>query len=260
MEIVFLGDIVGSPAMDEAINFIQNDANVRSSDIHIANVENVTGGFGLSEENHNRLMKGGFKLLSGGNHIWDKKEIFTYISRSKIARPCNLPRGTPGQGWQMIELNGVKVALVNVLGRAFMNVNALECPFRSCDQVLSELEKVGAQIIIVDVHAEATAEKAALAYYLDGRVSAVLGTHTHVPTADERILPKGTGFITDVGPCASLESVIGMSVESTLPRFLTGLPSRMEVAKTKPIKINAVKLSFNEALQLTSIERVSSLK
>jgi len=257
MEIIFLGDIIGVQAMDEAIRFVQTDERIKKANLHIANVENVSGGFGLTEENYNRLLKGGFGLFSGGNHLWDKKEIFNYISKSKIARPCNLPSGTPGQGWQISIVNGVKVALINVLGKAFMNINALDCPFRSCDRAIEEVSGQGAKVIIVDCHAEASAEKVALAHYLDGRVSAVLGTHTHVPTADERLLPKGTAFITDVGPCASLHSVIGMSIESALPKFLTGLPSRFEVSKSKPIQINCVKITFDGGLKPSSIERIS---
>ncbi len=257
MELVFLGDIIGSKAMEAAINFIKWDAEAKTALFKIANAENVSGGFGLNEEHYNKLMQGGFDLLSGGNHIWDRKEIFHFISRSKIVRPYNLPKGAPGSGWLAVEKNGVKVGLVNVLGRVFMNITALECPFRSCDKAIEEMKGAGVQIIIVDVHGETTSEKAALAHYLDGRVAAVLGTHTHVQTADERILSGGTAFITDAGPSVPMESVIGMSIETILPKFLTGLPGRAEVAN-KPVKVHGVKITFNERHKPVSIKRLAS--
>jgi metallophosphoesterase (TIGR00282 family) len=257
MELVFLGDIIGAKALDAAVDFIQNHKEARLADFKIANAENVSAGFGLNEEHHEKLMRGGFDLLSGGNHIWDRKEIFYYIGRSKIARPYNMPKGTPGSGIQVIEKKGVKLGLINILGRVFMNTNALECPFRACDRAIDELKAKEANLILVDIHAEATSEKMALAHYLDGRVSAVVGTHTHVQTADEQILPKGTAYITDAGPCSPIESVIGMSVETILPKFLTGLPGKAEVAN-KPIKVNGVKIIFNEKHQAEKIIRINS--
>jgi 2',3'-cyclic-nucleotide 2'-phosphodiesterase len=257
MDLIFLGDIIGIKALEAAVHFVQSNPQATSAIFKIANAENTSGGFGLTEDHYNRLMRGGFDLISGGNHIWDKKEIFHYISRSKIARPYNLPKGAPGSGVQVVEKNGAKVGLVNVLGRVFMSITALECPFRSCDRAIDELKTQGVTSIIVDVHAEATSEKAALAHYLDGRVAAVVGTHTHVQTADERILPKGTAFITDVGPCVPTESVIGMSIETMLPRFLTGLPSRAEVSN-EPVKVHGVKITLNEQGCATAIVRVKS--
>ncbi|MFN5539054.1 MAG: YmdB family metallophosphoesterase [Candidatus Melainabacteria bacterium] len=265
MNILFFGDIFGNKALDETIHFIQTTDEGKLAEIKIANVENAAEGFGITEAQYNKLIKAGFDMLSGGNHIWDKKEIFHFITKSKIARPCNLPSGTPGSGWQLINKNinnsahPLKIGLINVLGRVFMNITALECPFRACDKAIEELKNQGADLIIVDIHAETTSEKNALAHYLDGRVSAIVGTHTHIPTADERILPKGTAYITDIGACASQESVIGMSTESILPKFLTGLPSRGEVSK-KPIKLNAVNISFDLSQPSSGILKANRIK
>jgi 2',3'-cyclic-nucleotide 2'-phosphodiesterase len=257
MQIYYFGDIVGTQALDEVCSYVQKIKKEDQESLFFANVENVSGGFGVTEDNHNKLIKAGFSLLSGGNHIWDKKEIFSFINRSKIARPCNLPKSTPGKGWQIYEAAGKKIALINVLGRVFMNVNALDCPFRSCDKALEELEKENVKHIIVDIHAEASSEKIALAMYLDGRVSAVVGSHTHVQTADERILNKGTAAITDMGACCAEGSVLGMSQESVLHRFLTGLPGRLAV-QTGSTLINGVKIKFrDESLKALSIERIA---
>ncbi|MDX1917555.1 MAG: TIGR00282 family metallophosphoesterase [Candidatus Caenarcaniphilales bacterium] len=258
MDLIFLGDIIGNQAIHSAIDFIQNNQEANQSSFRIANVENASGGFGLTEEHYQQLTRGGFDILSGGNHIWDKKEIFHYIGKSKIARPYNLPQGTPGAGWQIVEKEGVKIGLINLLGRVFMSVSALDCPFRSCDRAIEELRAQGVRAIFVDIHAEASSEKQALGYYLDGRVTAVIGTHTHVQTADERLLPKGTAFITDAGPCAAYDSVIGMSPESILPKFLTGLPGRAEASK-KPVRVHGVKVRFDQASGLAhGISRLAS--
>jgi 2',3'-cyclic-nucleotide 2'-phosphodiesterase len=243
MQIYFFGDIVGVPALERVCQYVQELKTNNPDAFFFANVENVAGGFGILEDQHNKLIKAGFSLLSGGNHIWDKKEIFSFISRSKIARPCNLPKNTPGKGWQIIETPRQKIGLINVLGRVFMNVNALECPFRACDNAIEQLKAERVKHIIVDIHAEASSEKLALAHYLDGQVSAIVGSHTHVQTADEGILPKGTLFISDLGACCSINSILGMSKESVLHRFLTGLPGRLEL-QTGPTRISGVKLTL----------------
>lgn len=257
MQVVFLGDIVGNQALERASQFIIEEKAKNPNSLLFANVENTSNGFGITEEHHNKLVRAGFDLLSGGNHIWDKREIFTYISRSKIARPYNLPKGTPGKGWQIVEKNNQKVGLINLLGRVFMSVSALDCPFRSCDKAIEELQAQKVSHIIVDIHAEANSEKMSLAHYLDGRVSAVLGSHTHVQTSDEVILPNGTAYITDMGACCAINSVLGMTKESALHKFLTGLPGKFDVANN-PIKVSGVRISFEDNnLKASSIERIS---
>lgn len=259
--LLFLGDIFGNKGLNDCIRFVENNQEIKSIDIKFANIENVAEGFGVTETQYNKLIKVGFDLLSGGNHIWDKREILHFISKSKIVRPYNLPSGTPGFGCLLIEkkinLQTIKIGLINVLGRVFMTNVAVDCPFRACDKAIESLNSKGVNIIIVDIHAEATSEKNALAHYLDGRVSAIVGTHTHIPTADERILPKGSAFITDIGACIAQESIIGMSIESILPKFLTGLPSKGEVSN-QATRINAVKIDFDfHSFKPINIQRIS---
>jgi len=255
MQVLFFGDLVGRVAVNAVLDFVSRD----KAEIKIANAENASDGFGLSYETYHSLIKGGFDMLTGGNHIWDKKDVLGYINKAHLARPCNLPQGAPGKDWQIISRAGIKIAIINVLGRAFMPSSALDCPFRACDRVIEEIHaKEGkVEIILVDVHAESTSEKMAIAHYLDGRVSAVLGTHTHVPTADERIFPKGTAYISDIGACAAWDSIIGMSTEGVLRRFLTGMPEKLK-ASTKAPAINAVRITFDpDDHRVQNIERVS---
>jgi metallophosphoesterase (TIGR00282 family) len=253
-EIVFLGDVVGLNALNAVIDFASKEESV----FKVVNVENVAKGFGIGEDSYKKLTSAGFSLFSGGNHIWDNKEIFNFIDRSKIARPYNYPKGTPGKGYSFEEKNGVKVALINLLGRVFMNVSSLNCPFRAADEALEEVRSLRPDIIVVDIHAEATAEKLALAKYLDGRVSLVVGTHTHVQTADELILPGGTAYITDLGACAPKNSVLGMSFQSVLPKFLTGLPSKMQVANgDEGINICGVRCCFDDKFKAKQIIRIN---
>lgn len=241
IEIIFFGDIVGNKALSACIEFansprIKKDRlDEKSVQFIVANAENVSNGFGLAHEAYKRLVTNNFDALTGGNHTWDNKEIHTYISGAdKLVRPCNLPSGAPGMGWRLFEKKGIKLGVINAMGRTFMGL-PLECPFRSCDKAIDELRSKNADLILVDFHAEATSEKNALGYYLDGRASVIVGSHTHVQTADERILPKGTAFITDAGGCIALDSVIGMTPESILPKFLTGLPGKTVVSEKQPM-------------------------
>ncbi len=255
-EIIILGDIIGQHALNASVNFLSKINDPSILQIKIANAENISQGFGLTEEDYKRLIKGGFDLLTSGNHIWDKKDIFHYIDKAdKLIRPCNFPSNAPGKGWRIIEREGVKIAVINVLCRVYMHMN-LDCPFRACDKALEEIKEYNPDIIIVDVHGEATSEKVSIAYYLDGRVSAVVGTHTHVQTADERILNKGTAYITDIGACCAFDSIIGMTLESSLPKFLMGIPYKSVISQ-KEIKINGAKILFDNNLKCTNIERIS---
>lgn len=258
VKLLFIGDIVGKPGR-QALSFeLHRLIDRHMVDLVIANGENAAGGFGLTEETARDLFGCGIHLLTSGNHIWDKKDALGFIQREKkLVRPANYPEGTPGQGSAVVKTaGGVKVAVLNLEGRVFMN--NLDCPFRVADREIERL-KQETPIIFVDFHAEATSEKAALGFYLDGRVSAVIGTHTHVQTADERILPGGTAYMTDAGMCGAFDSVIGVRKEEAIGRFLTQLPAKFEVAK-KDIRLNAVAIEVDELSgRATRIERIAVL-
>ncbi len=256
VKLLFLGDVVGKPGRQALSYELHRLVDRHMVDLVIANGENAAGGFGITEETARELFGCGIHFLTSGNHIWDKKDALNFIKREeKLVRPANYPEGTPGQGSAVIRTaGGVKVAVLNLEGRVFMN--NLDCPFRVADREVARL-KMETPIIFVDFHAEATSEKAALGFYLDGRVSAVIGTHTHVQTSDERILPGGTAYMTDAGMCGAFDSVIGVRKEEAIERFLTQLPTKFEVAK-KNIRINAVTIEVDEVSgKATSIERIS---
>ena len=256
VNILFIGDIVGKPGRQAVERELHKLVDRYRVDLVIANGENAAGGFGLTVETAKELFEQGVQFFTSGNHIWDKKDALEYIGREqRLIRPANYPPGTPGQGSAIVRTaGGVKVGVINLEGRVFMN--SLECPFRTAD---SELEKLKQEtpVIFVDFHAEATSEKSALGWYLDGRVSAVVGTHTHVQTADERLLPGGTAFITDAGMTGSFDSVIGVRKDEPIQKFLTQLPAKFEVAK-KDVRLNGVVISVDEISgRSLAIERVN---
>lgn len=224
-------------------------------DFVVANGENAAAGFGLTTDVVSQLFKEGVDVLTSGNHIWDKKEIFPQLDQDeRLLRPANYPEDLPGQGVGFYRTpGGVSVAVINLEGRVFMN--NLECPFRTADRLLDQI-KDQAKVIFVDFHAEVTSEKQALGFYLDGRVSAVVGTHTHVQTADETILPGGTAYLTDAGMTGARDAVIGMRKEGALDRFLTQLPARLEVAKGDPALCGALVDIDESTGKARSIERV----
>lgn len=230
MRVLFIGDIVGKAgrrALREGISGLIDKFNI---DFTIANVENAAGGFGITEPVCEEIFSFGVDVLTSGNHIWDKKDSLPYIMREKrLLRPANYPDEVPGYGSIIAETNsGEKIATLNISGRVFMQ--PLNCPFKTALRELPLLKKE-TKVIIIDFHAEATSEKSALGWFLDGEVSAVIGTHTHVQTADERILPNGTAFITDVGMTGPINSVIGIKKDLIIDRFLTYMPTRFETAK-----------------------------
>jgi metallophosphoesterase (TIGR00282 family) len=256
VKILFIGDIVGKPGRQAVSRELHRLVDRHAVDIIIANGENAAGGFGLTVEVSKELFQQGIHMLTGGNHIWDKKEQVPLIfSDSRIIRPANYPAGAPGSGSAILTTpGGVKVGVLNLEGRVYMK--NLECPFLVADKEIEWLKKE-TPIILVDFHAEATSEKSALGWYLDGRISALIGTHTHVQTADERILPQGTAFLSDAGMTGSFDSVIGMGKEETIHRFLTQLPAKFEVAK-KDIRLNAVVIGVDEVSgKAVSIERIN---
>lgn len=244
--LLFIGDIVGRPGRDLLRKGLAALASHHNIDLVIANVENAAAGFGVTPDIAHELFEYGVHVMTGGNHTWDKKEIIPYFAKQpRMIRPANFPEGTPGLGRYVARAeNGVSVAVINAMGRVFMT--PLDDPFRV---VLNEIEAVkaaGAQVIFVDFHAEATSEKSAMGWHLDGQVAAVVGTHTHVQTADDRILPKGTAYITDVGMTGPHDSVIGVDRAAIVHRFLSAMPQRFETATENP-RLNAVVVRADEA-------------
>jgi metallophosphoesterase (TIGR00282 family) len=238
MRILFIGDIVGRPGRTIVINNLNLIREEQNLDLVIANAENASGGVGLSPSNAHSLLDSGIDLITGGNHIFQHKEYETlFETYPQIIRPANYPPTVPGKGNFVIHRRGSEpVGVINLIGRTFME--PLDCPFRTVDSLLDEMSD-RAKIIVVDFHAEATSEKVTMGCYLNGRVSMVVGTHTHVQTADERILDKGTAYITDVGMTGPSNAVIGVDRDAILKRFLTGLPVRFTVAKG-PCILNSV--------------------
>jgi metallophosphoesterase (TIGR00282 family) len=251
MIILAIGDIVGKPGRQAVQAFVPELRQEYGIDLVIANGENAAGGFGLTIGTAQEFLDDGVDVITSGNHIWAQKEIIAYLDEDMpILRPLNYPPGVPGRGYLL--KNGVLV--VNLMGRTFMN--SLDCPFRAMDALLAERSSKN-KVIIVDFHAEATSEKVAMGHYLDGRVSAVLGTHTHVGTIDTRILSGGTAYVTDIGMTGPDDSVIGDDAEAVIQRFLTMLPHRLSVGKGKPV-FNAIMVGIDEKSgRATSIERIS---
>ncbi len=239
--VLIIGDIVGKLGRRTVASLLPQIR--RSHDIRlvIANGENTAGGRGLTPATADELYQSGIDVITSGNHIWENREIYPVLddSRQPIIRPLNYPDGTPGRG--VYQRDGV--AVINVMGRTFMGVH-LDCPFRAMDKALAEVR--GCPVIVVDFHAEATSEKIGMGYYLDGRVSAVVGTHTHVPTADTRILPEGTAYVSDLGMVGGLHSVLGMDIEAVIQRFLTQLPNRFDPVDKGPAVFNSVLIDIDE--------------
>ena len=230
MNILFVGDIFASPGRRIVADHLRDIVATNGIELVIANAENSAGGFGITPAVAEELLAMGIDVLTSGNHIWDKREIYDYFARQpRLLRPANYANGLPGVGVIVVKArNGADCAVINLQGRTYMP--ATDCPFRKMDQILGELDPA-VKARFVDFHAELTSEKMAMGWYLDGRVSAVVGTHTHIPTADTRILPGGTGYQTDAGMTGPYQSVIGVDTEVILRRFLTALPVRMEPAK-----------------------------
>jgi metallophosphoesterase (TIGR00282 family) len=253
--ILFIADVIGSPGR-EAVRHLLPELR-RRHDVHlvICNCENSAAGMGVTRDTARDLFDAGCDVLTGGNHLWDKKEGHEYIAEEpRLVRPANLPPGTPGKGWRLVRAsNGANVAVVNLLGRVFMR--EADCPFRTVDTVLGEIAGQ-AKLVFLDFHAEATAEKVAMGWHVDGRVSAMVGTHTHVQTADERVLPRGTACITDAGMSGGFDSVIGMDRHAALKRFLTSLPERLTPAE-HDVRLNAVLFQLDEASgRAVSVQRL----
>src|SRR3982751_43664 len=256
MNILFIGDIVGRPGRDLVQRGLRGLVEHHSIDLTIANAENSAAGFGITKDIGDTLLEWGVDVMTSGNHIWDKKEAIEYIATEpRLLRPANYPPGVPGRGSYLAQTgDGRSVGVVNVMGRVFM-LN-IDDPFQI---VLREIETLRRRtnVILVDFHAEATSEKVAMGWHLDGKVTAVFGTHTHVQTADERILPKGTAYLTDAGMTGPHDSIIGMEREPSLARFINGMPTRYEPATGNP-RLNGVLIEADDRTgRATSISRVS---
>lgn len=243
MNILFIGDIVGRPGRQAVKALLPKLGKDHKIDFVIANGENLAGGIGLTEKTYQEILDAGVDFLSSGNHVWDKKEFLPIIAEpeSKILRPANLPEGVPGRGFVDLTIKGQKIRLINLQGRVFMR-EGTDCPFRAAMKLLNKAP----EIILVDFHAEATSEKVALGHFLDGKVTAVLGTHTHIQTADCQILPGGTGYITDVGMVGPKDSCIGVEKQNIIQHFLTGLPVDKPVPKSGEVVFGAVLLELSD--------------
>ena len=240
MRLLMVGDVVGRPGRRALGLVLPQLRREYGLDLVIVNGENVAGGQGLTPETAEELFALGVDVITSGNHIWEHKELYPYLGGQRpVLRPLNYPPQAPGRGYVILE----KAMVVNLVGRTFMG--NFDCPFRGIDQLLAQ-ERDRPPVVIVDFHAEATSEKSAMGWYLDGRVSAVLGTHTHVGTIDWRILPRGTAYVTDIGMTGPMDSVIGVEVEAVLQRFLTLLPHRLPVGKGRVV-FNAVLVDIDEA-------------
>ena len=256
MRLLFIGDIVGRPGRNLIKHGLAGLVEHHAIDLVIANAENAAGGFGITREIGDDLLELGIEVMTSGNHIWDKKEAIDYIgAEPRLLRPANYPAGVPGRGSYLARTKeGHSVGVINLMGRVFMLT--IDDPFAV---ILREIEALRqrTRVIFVDFHAEATSEKVAMGWYLDGKVTAVVGTHTHVQTADERILPKGTAYLTDVGMTGPHDSVIGVEIEQALGRFLNAMPARFETATGNP-RLHGVIIEADDTTgQATQIERLS---
>ncbi len=254
--ILFLGDVIGKPGRVVVKELLPKVVGDYSPDVVIANGENLAGGFGITEAIYEEMLALNIDVITTGNHVWDRKEALELFGGgpADIVRPANYPEGTPGSGWTLFTCaSGAVVGVLNLSGRVFMD--ALDCPFRTAQAAVKEIRK-STPVIFVDMHAETTSEKNALGWYLDGSVSAVVGTHTHVQTSDERVLPGGTAYLTDAGMTGPTESVIGMQREIVINRFLTSRPNRFEVA-SKGLELQGAVITVSASDgRAKSIERI----
>jgi metallophosphoesterase (TIGR00282 family) len=252
--ILFVADICGKTGRQAAAHMIKPLCEKYAVNYVIANVENAAGGFGITPEMARKIFTYGVNIQTSGNHIWDRIDILEYMKEeSRLLRPANYPSDVPGHGFFVDTVGDTKIAVVNLMGRTYMN--DIDCPFRIASWVLRQLSE-DVKVVFVDFHAEATSEKQAMFYYLDGQVSAIIGTHTHVQTADEKISARGTAYLTDAGMTGPHESIIGMEIGPSLGRFLTGMPKRFTTA-SKDIKLSGVVVKVNtESGRAESLERL----
>jgi hypothetical protein len=259
MRLLFLGDVVGRSGRRAVIERLPGLRERWKLDFVVVNGENAAGGFGITEAIHEELVDAGADAVTLGNHAFDQKETLVYIGRqARLVRPVNFPPGTPGRGAALLKArNGMDVLVINAMGRVFMS--EIDCPFRAVDRELTACGlKSGADVILIDMHAEATSEKQAMAHFVDGRVSVVVGTHTHTPTADERILPHGTAYMSDAGMCGDYNSVLGMEPDEPLNRFLTRLPRERFEPAQGPATLSGLAVEIDDSTGLAV--RLKSLR
>ncbi|MGA1842486.1 MAG: TIGR00282 family metallophosphoesterase [bacterium] len=255
MNILFIGDIIGKPGRRIVRELLYSVINKYQVDFCIANTENAASGFGVTQKVVQQLLDMGIDCLTSGNHIWDKKEVVEVLNlESRLLRPANYPEATPGRSYGVFDSKGGhKIGVLNLQGRVFMT--CIDCPFQAAKRIVPIVKK-SCKIVVVDIHAEATSEKMAMGWFLDGQVTAIVGTHTHVPTADAKILPKGTAYITDVGMTGPYDSIIGIKKDAALERFLTQVPQKFTIAKTD-LSLNAVLIKCDTETGLAlGIERL----
>lgn len=243
MNILVVGDLVGKIGLTKLKEELPKIVNEQEIDFIIVNAENVAEGMGITEKQYKQLLEMNVDAITMGNHTWARKEIFKFINEPHIIRPANYPKGVPGEGYKFFRCKDKKIAVINLLGRAEINI-LTENPFQYANKIIKKI-KQEADIIIVDFHAEATAEKKAMGYYLDGSATIVFGTHTHIQTSDEQILPKGTAYITDVGMTGPKNSIIGMDIDASVRRFVTALPEKYKIATGEAI-LNACVFKIND--------------
>ena len=255
MKILAVGDLVGTAGLKKFEKEYKEIKEKENIDFCIVNAENVAEGMGITEKAFQTLLKMKVDCITMGNHTWGKKDIFNFIDNPKLIRPANYSKNNPGKGYQIFHCKDKRIAVINLIGRVTMNVLS-ENPFTVAEDIIEKI-KNNVDIIIIDFHAEATAEKIALAYFLDGKVTAVFGTHTHVQTADEKILKNGTGYITDIGMTGPKDSVIGMNKEASIKRFLTSLPERYKIADGEAFLNGCIFEINDEKCRVTNIKRIN---
>ncbi len=259
LRVLLLGDIIGKPGRAAVAHVLPDLRAELEIDLVVANGENVAAGMGLTPSLAEELLRSGIDVITSGNHIWDKREIYDYLDGDRpVLRPLNYPHDAPGRGWLVAHAaDGTEVAVINVMGRVFMN--QLDSPFAAMDTLLDEAAEPLPPVRLVDFHCEITSEKNAMGWYLDGRVTGVVGTHTHVPTADARLLPKGTAYISDLGMTGPRDSIIGFTIETVIPRFTHHLPTRFQVG-SGPVSLNAVVIEAHRAtgraISITQLQRL----
>lgn len=255
MKILAVGDIVGTAGVNELKSKLKGIKEKENIDFIIVNGENSAEGMGITEKNFNDIISQGVDVVTMGNHTWGKKDIFKFIDNPKIIRPANYPEGVVGKGYNIYKCKDKKIAVINLMGRVDINI-LTENPFLRARKIIEKIEDQ-VDIIIIDFHAEATAEKIALAYYFDGKVTAIFGTHTHVQTADEQILPNGTGYITDIGMTGPKYSVIGMDIKASIKRFETTLPEKYKIAEGECIFNGVIFDVDDKTSKVTNIKRIN---
>jgi len=257
MNIMIIGDICGRPGRHTTAHFIPLLKKEYQLDFIIANGENAAGGVGITSTVLKELLSMDIDMITTGNHVWDKKEILSVIDQEPcLLRPANYPPGTPGKGYHIVNINNRTIGIINLLGRTFMP--PVDCPFRAVDTIIADIQDQ-CDLIIIDFHAEATSEKVAMGWYVDGKVSCVVGTHTHIQTADERILPQGTAYISDLGMVGPWNSILGMDKDPIIKKFLTGLPTKFNIATDVETIFCAIVLQIddhsNKVSQIVRIQK-----